>query len=189
MQHTIKTMLLEKQNFFENPLAKEAYENCRYVNCEFGNANLEALQFFDCHFTNCNFSLAKLNSTVFRDALFKDCKLLGLSFEHCSEYGLSVRFENCNLNHSMFHKKKLTKTIFNNCQLQEVDFTACDLSNSQFINCDLLNAKFDGTNLEKVDFRSAFNYQIDPTRNKISKAKFSESGLIGLLAAYQIIVE
>ncbi|HUZ61183.1 MAG TPA: hypothetical protein VMU83_20575 [Hanamia sp.] len=35
------------------------------------------------------------------------------------------------------------------------------------------------TNLEKADFRSAFNYSIDPELNEIKKAKFSSDELSG----------
>ena len=73
--------------------------------------------------------------------------------------------------------------------MQEVDFTGCDLTASVFTNCDLLRATFDNTILEKADLRTAFNYAIDPERNKIKKAKFSVSGLHGLLAKYDITIE
>jgi fluoroquinolone resistance protein len=58
-----------------------------------------------------------------------------------------------------------------------------------FDNCDLKNAAFDQTILEKADFRTAFNYSIDPDNNKIKKAKFSISGLTGLLEKYNIEIE
>jgi fluoroquinolone resistance protein len=45
---------------------------------------------------------------------------------------------------------------------------------------------FDRTNLEKADFRSAGNYSIDPTTNKIKKARFSLDGVAGLLDKYDI---
>jgi len=70
-----------------------------------------------------------------------------------------------------------------------VDFTETDLSMAVFKNSDLLNTSFMRTNLEKADFRSAFNYSIDPELNKIKKAKFSAEGLSGLLTKYNIDIE
>jgi hypothetical protein len=43
--------------------------------------------------------------------------------------------------------------------------------------------------IEKVDFLNAFNYSIDPERNRIANAKFSLSGVTGLLDKYKIIIE
>jgi uncharacterized protein YjbI with pentapeptide repeats len=81
---------------------------------------------------------------------------------------------------------KLKGIQFNNCQLHEVDFTETDLTQASFQASDLTNALFDRTNLENADFRSANNYIIDPDKNKIKKAKFSISGLPGLLFKYGI---
>jgi len=45
---------------------------------------------------------------------------------------------------------------------------------------------FTGADLEKADLSTSFNYSIDPTSNKIKKAKFSQSGISGLLDAFGI---
>ena len=73
--------------------------------------------------------------------------------------------------------------------MQEVDFEDCDLTNAGFINCNLAAAIFVNTILEKADFRSSYNYSIDPERNRIKKAKFSSIGLAGLLNKYDIEIE
>jgi hypothetical protein len=52
-----------------------------------------------------------------------------------------------------------------------------------------MGAIFENTNLEKCDFRSAYNYVIDPQNNKIKKAKFSKEGAIGLLRAFDIVID
>jgi fluoroquinolone resistance protein len=43
--------------------------------------------------------------------------------------------------------------------------------------------------LEKADLRTAYNYSIDPSINKIKKAKFSLPGVVGLLSKYDIEIE
>jgi len=115
--------------------------------------------------------------------------MLGLQFETCHEFGLSFSFDNCLLNHSSFFKTKLRKMTFKDSKLQEVDFTECDLTGSVFTGCDLAMASFRNTILEKTDFRTSFNYTIDPDANRIKKAKFSLSGAAGLLDKYDIIIE
>ena len=84
---------------------------------------------------------------------------------------------------------KIKKTVFKTSSLHEVDFAEADLSNSLFDNCDLAHAIFENTNLEKSDFRSSFNYSINPEINKIKKAKFSLNGIAGLLEKYDIDIE
>jgi len=72
--------------------------------------------------------------------------------------------------------------------LQEVDFAESDLSEALFDNCDLSRATFDQTNLEKADFSTAYGFMIDPELNRVKKAKFSITGLNGLLERHQIVV-
>jgi uncharacterized protein YjbI with pentapeptide repeats len=78
---------------------------------------------------------------------------------------------------------------FVNCSLKEVDFADADLTGVDFDNCDLLNAVFDGTILINADLREAYNFVIDPDKNKIGKARFSNDNLAGLLTRYNIRIE
>jgi len=50
-------------------------------------------------------------------------------------------------------------------------------------------AVFESTHLERADFRTATNYQIDPERNKMEGAKFSVNNLAGLLVKYELDLE
>jgi uncharacterized protein YjbI with pentapeptide repeats len=78
---------------------------------------------------------------------------------------------------------------FKKCSLQEVDFTEADLSALVFDQCDLAGAIFESTVLEKADFRTAYNYSMDPEKNRLKKARFSLSGVAGLLNKYEILLE
>lgn len=115
--------------------------------------------------------------------------MLGLRFDTCNEFGLSFSFDGCQLNHSSFNKVEIKKTVFKNSQLQEIDFTDANLTSVVFDNCDLIRAHFDHTILEKADFRTSYNYSIDPEINRIKRAKFSISGISGLLDKYDIVIE
>ena len=79
--------------------------------------------------------------------------------------------------------------MFINCNLQETDFSEADLSGSVFDTCDMLRAIFDFTNLEKADFYSSFNYSINPEKNKLKRARFSKTEVIGLLDNYDLKIE
>lgn len=173
-------------NYSISGLPDGEYECCSFVACNFSNANLGGIVFAECNFVDCNFSMAKLNKTAFKDCTFNNCKMLGLHFQDCNDFLFEVKFENCVLNLSSFYKLKMKKVPFVNCSLQEVDFSECDLTSAIFDSCDLAGAIFDHTILEKVDFRTAFHYSLDPEKNKLKKAKFSAAGIEGLLVKYDI---
>lgn len=103
-------------------------------------------------------------------------------YENCT-------FSNCNFADNDLSEFKIKKTVFKNSQLQETDFTETDLTSAVFDNCDLVRAIFDHTILEKADFRSSYNYSIDPETNRIKKARFSVLGISGLLDRYNIDIE
>ncbi|MBK7634723.1 MAG: pentapeptide repeat-containing protein [Saprospiraceae bacterium] len=155
----------------------------------FANQDFSEFKFIACAFNSCNLSMMKLNKTVFQDIKFTDCKMLGLRFDLCHDFGLSFSFDHCQLNHSSFYKTKIKKTVFKNTQLEETDFADADLTNAIFDNCSLEQATFDHTILEKADFRTSYNYSIDPEINRIKKAKFSIFGISGLLDKYDIEIE
>jgi len=188
-QDYIREKTFEKNNFTIDPLARGEYENCIFSSCDFSNSDLTDIKFFECEFLACNLSMATLKKTTFKDVKFKDCKMLGLLFEHCNEYGFTVSFDNCILNYSSFYQKKIKKTSFKNSELHEVEFSDCDLTGSVFSKCDLMSAKFENTIIEKVDFRTSFNYSIDPDFNRIKKAKFSLTEIAGLLNKYDIEID
>ena len=84
---------------------------------------------------------------------------------------------------------KIKNTLFRNSQLHETYFTECDLTGSVFDNCDLTGATFENSVLEKADFKTAFNYSMDPGNNRIKKAKFSVPGVLALLNKYDIQID
>ena len=80
-------------------------------------------------------------------------------------------------------------TTFTNSSLVAVDFMAADLTGVQFNNCDLYRSEFEKAIANKVDFRTSYNYTIDPSKTKLKKAQFSLEGLKGLLYKHDIIVD
>lgn len=88
-----------------------------------------------------------------------------------------------------FYKIKLEQTTFKNSKLHEIIYSECNLKNSIFDGCDLFRTTFEHSILEGADFRTSFNYSINPDNNRIKKALFSRDGVVGLLDQYDIIVE
>lgn len=176
-------------DFTKEPLSKGEYDACSFSHCDFHRADLSGFTFLDCQFHGCNLSLAKLTKTVFQNVRFKDCKLLGLQFEQCSDFGLTLYFENCVLNHASFYGTRVKGITFLNSQLHEVDFSNADLTGASFAGSDLRSAVFENSNLQKADFRTALQYSIDTERNQIKGAKFSLQGVSGLLDKYKIQID
>jgi len=174
-------------NFSLFPLGE--YENCRFISCDFSAADFSSCVFLTCEFVGCNLSMVKTAKASFQEVTFTDCKMLGMRWDSCNPFGLSLGFSNCLLAHSSFYQLKIKNIQFTSCQLQEVDFSEADLVNASFDTCDLKGAVFSGTNLERADFRTAVNFSIDPERNRIRKAKFSLSGLAGLLDKYGVEID
>ncbi|MDX5419157.1 MAG: pentapeptide repeat-containing protein [Hymenobacteraceae bacterium] len=189
MEQYIEGQLFKSVDFSEKPLPKGEYENCIFDSCFFLNANLAEILFVDCEFRNCDLSMANISGTAFRDTQFATCKLVGLHFENCNKFLLSMNFEACQLNLSSFYQLSLKKSKFIDCSLQEVDFTETDLTSARLHNCDLTGATFDRTVLEKADLRQSYNLSLDPESNRIRKAKFSMPAVLGLLDKYQLEIE
>jgi len=179
----------DKVNFTESALPQGDYENCIFTSCNFSNISLTNINFSECSFTGCDLSMVKPQKTGFKDVHFKDCKLLGVNLSDCNKMLLKMTFENCVLNFSLFYKLNLKKTVFKSCIMHDTDFTETDLSGAIFDKCDMQMAKFENSILEGADFRSAFNYGIDPSINRMKKAKFSHDGIVGLLYKYDIEIE
>ena len=188
-QKIVSEQEFDKFDFSAAPLAKGEYEYCNFHNCDFSNADLSGVKFFECSFTACNLSMVNTTRAALRNIKFKDCKMLGFRFDKCEPFGFSIHINGCILNYSSFYQRILKKTTFKDTTLHEVDFTQSDLSSSVFDNCDLMGSRFDQTNLEKVDFRTSYQYSIDPDLNKIKKAKFSIPAVTGLLDKYDIIID
>jgi len=170
-------------------LYKGEYEHCIFRQANFEYADLSGFRFNKCRSILCNLSLANLFGAIFSEVVFDECKLLGLRFDQCNQLALSVTFNSCLLHNAVFYKASLKKTQFTNSNLMEADFSECDLSGAVFADCDLSGAVFDGTNLEKADLRTSVNYSINPAVNRLKKAKFSLSGIPGLLDALDIEID
>lgn len=188
-RNIIENQHYNHQDYTTDILASGDYEECSFSNCEFSNADLSNYNFSECTFNDCNLSMINLSKTSLKTVSFKNCKLLGIHFDTCNEFLLSVSFHHCTLNFSSFYKLNLRKTKFIHCSLQEVDFTEANLTQAIFDSCDLSGAIFDNTLLESADLRTAQNYSIDPESNYLRKARFSSDGLAGLLHKYDLNIE
>lgn len=179
----------EKLAFIDQRVNNREFEDCVFKNCDFSNSDFSNNTFMDCEFIDCNLSMTQLVGTSLKTVDFKNCKLMGIQFHTCTDFLFNVSFQDCVLDYSSFANKKMPKTKFNSCSMKEVSFIGTNLTNASFENCNLDNAIFNDTQLAGTDFRTAYNYKIDPEFNPMRKAKFSTQGIVGLLDKYDIKIE
>jgi uncharacterized protein YjbI with pentapeptide repeats len=186
---TIEDKTISRATFEDIKGSNLTYENCTFEACNFGGAFLDGLIFIDCTFIDCNLALAGVSNTGLQNIRFKSCKLSGVNFAKARDFLFEVHFEGCNLDNAVFYQKKNKKAWFNDCSMIETDLTAADLTEAKFNNCNLHRAFFSNTILKGADFRTSYNFTIDPDDNQIKKAMFSVHGLPGLLAKYDIKIQ
>ncbi|KVV16071.1 pentapeptide repeat-containing protein [Flavobacterium sp. TMP13] len=182
--HVQKTF--EKVTYTDKIINNREFEDCVFKNCDFSNSNFANNTFMDCEFIDCNLSMMNVMGTSLKNVSFKYCKVLGIHFNECDDFLFQVQFEESTLDYAIFTNKKMPKTKFLHCSMQEVTFVGTTLTNSIFENCNLEGAIFNDTQLAGADFKTAYNYKIDPEFNPMKKAKFSTQGLDGLLDKYDI---
>jgi fluoroquinolone resistance protein len=181
--------VFEKLVYSETGLPGGEFEACTFILCNFYDADLTGRRFTDCRMIDCNLSMARLSRAGLNNVTFMDCKVTGVDFRNCLPLLFEVSFEKSNLDYCIFCKNRLKKTKFKECSIREANFTEADLTGASFDNCDLSNTVFNRTNLSHADFRTARNYSINLALNTVRKAKFSLSGIAGLLSRYDIVIE
>ena len=182
---------IEYNNKFygEQDLNLKEFECCTFNNCDFSECVFLAVTFIDCTFNDCLFSGAKINYVALRTVFFNRCKMEEVNFAMCDKLIFEIHFNDCVLDFSKFYTLKLKGTSFIDCSIIAVDFMSADLTEVVFDNCDLYRSEFAKAIANKTNFKTSYNYTIDPTKTKIKKAIFSLDGLKGLLYKYDIIVK
>jgi fluoroquinolone resistance protein len=183
---------MKENQVFENYKFNEElneFSNTTFKNSDFSKFDFNSFEFVDCIFITCDFSMSVFDQIVLTRVKFVNCKMLGIDFGKSSKYLFSVSFEKCILSYCLFLKNNLKKTIFKECIIKEALFSDTDLSLATFIECDLTDTVFENNNLMEADFRTAENYSISPLGNKVSRARFSYPGLLGLLGHFDIVIE
>lgn len=175
--------------YTEESIMYKDFERCTFVGCDFSMVNFTGVAFIDCIFISSNFYEAKINYVAFRGAIFTDCDFNGVNFSMVDPLLFEIEFKDCMLDYAKFYTLKISSTIFTNCSMIAVDFMKTDLTGVTFDNCNLHKAVFIDAIANKADFTTSYNFSIDPERNKLRRAIFSEAGLKGLLDKYDLIVK
>lgn len=172
----------------EEELNLKEFECCTFNTCNFSECNFIGVTFIDCTFNDCIFSGAKINHVALRTVFFNNCKIEEVNFSMCDKLIFEIHFKECVLDFSKFYTLKIKGTSFVGCSIIAVDFMKTDLTEVVFDNCDLYRSEFAHANANKANFKTSYNYTIDPTKTKIKKAVFSLAEVKGLLFKHELII-
>ena len=175
--------------YAEGDLNFKEFECCRFSNCNFSKCLFVDVTFIDCIFDSCTFTDAKINYVALRNVTFDKCEIKDVNFAMCDKLLFEVTFRDCALDFSKFYTLRLKGTTFSNCSLVATDFMNADLTEVLFENCDLYRSEFAKAIANKTNFKTSFNYTIDPKITKLKKAIFSLKEIQGLLYKYDIVVQ
>lgn len=186
MSSRIESKAYHAVDFTTESLVGTIYDDCQFDNCDFSELELLKVEFIDCLIKNCNFSNVKFSESGLKEVRFSNCKFTGAHLQHLNPFLLEMSFHQCNFEYASFYKLACPNTHFVGCNFTQTDFSEAELNNAHFDNCNLSEAIFDRTNLEKADFKTSYNFRIDPNQNWIKGAIFSKETLGGLLTKYRI---
>ncbi len=191
MSELLQQTFHEDETFSDINIENRILNNYEFYSCSFNNCNFSYIDFTsttfdDCEFVNCSLIVTKMLNCSFRYVLFKQSKLQGINFETLNQFALEVHFSKSKLELCTFIKMQLSNTLFNNSLLYECDFIDNNLSGANCKKCDFAKTVFQGNNCFKADFSNAKNYNIDPTKNNLTSAKFSLPEAISLLNHFAI---
>ena len=151
--------------------------------------NPKTLNNIDVNLLSGIFNTAKINHVAFRTVTFNRCTIKEVNFSMCDKLIFEIAFKDCVLDFSKFYTLKMKGTSFTNCSIIAVDFMSTDLTEVAFENCDLYRSEFAKAIANKADFRTSYNYTIDPTKTKLKKAVFSLNEVKGLLFKHELIIK
>ncbi len=170
LSNYITDKTFEVECFLEHSLEYKDFERCTFIGCDFAEASFLGVAFIDCVFKDCNFREAKINYVGFRDVHFTQCDFTGVNFAMCDALLFAFGFTECTLDYTKFYSLKMPATVFSSCSIVAADFMAADITGVRFDNCNLHKSVFIDTIANKTDFSTAYNFTLDPEKNKLKKA-------------------
>ncbi len=171
-------------------ITRSQFYDCTFTECSFAETELLKCRFSNCVFEGCDLSLMRVTDSAFSDTRFLDSKVLGVNWTladwSTNLFGEGLIFQTCSINHSTFLGLQLKGISIVDCVASNVDFRETDLSQSNLSGTDFSESLFNQTKLIEADFRRAINYDINPSQNPLTKAKFSLPEAMSLLFSMDI---
>lgn len=170
------------------------FRDCTFERCAFTEATFYRCRFLDCLVRTSDLSVAQVPNSHFTGVRFISSKLTGTDWTKAGDSAmsrllLSLDFEDCVLTYASFFGMRLGTWRLVRCVAQETDFREADLTEADFSGTDLTGALFRNTDLRRANLSTARNYDIDPTANTVSGARFSLPEAVSLLRGFDVVIE
>ncbi len=193
------------------PVSGERYADARFVGLRL-SGTLEGAQFRDCVFEECDLRELRLLACELNDSDLLGCDLRlldvqgsrfgGVTLEACHAVGvqwhradtsvqrpLEVDAQDSILSFCSFVGLDLRKRRFEGCTMHEALFEACDLRDASLRHSDLAGTLFKGCDLRGADLRTARNYAIVASDNRVEGLHVALPDAAGLLAGMGVVLE
>lgn len=164
--------LIQNYDFTGVDLTNSEFRRCKFVNCNFSEAQTDRISFIKCILEDCNFGGSNAGMADFEESSLIRCNFLGDEKVHL--HFVSSTFEDCD-----FSRTKYYGTKFHGCSLEGHDFSGSDLTGAIFTECNLSNANFTDAILREANFIKANCKGTNFTNANLITAVFTHAKLHG----------
>jgi len=184
--------VFEKVSLEQGRLVSSEFHDCTFDGCSFVETIFRNCRFVNSVFRDCDLSLTQVPHCSFTDTRFEKSKVIGVDWTRAhwpaTRLGESIGFFECAISHSTFIGLKMPRIQIRDCVAVDVDFREAGLVGADFAGTDLSESLFLATDLTEADLSRARNYQIDPSRNDVTKARFALPEAMSLLYGLDILL-
>ena len=164
------------------PWTGHTFESCRFEGITFGEMDWRNARFENCTFLHCNLTGVRWTGARLHGVLFEECVLDKLRWNTLTTLFLSIELKHCQATFGDWSDMDLNRTGFQESNLTGCDFSGADARHVDWSGSKLTEVIFHGTDLREGDFRTALDWTIDPSENKVRDTRFSRHGLQGLVS-------
>ena len=184
--------VFKKASLEQGRLVSTEFYDCTFNGCSFVETTFQNCRFVNCVFRDCDLSLMQVPDCSFTATRFEGSKVIGVNWTRAhwpaTRLRESIGFSECAISHSTFIGLKMPRIQIRDCVAMNVDFREASLVGANFAGTDLSESLFLATDLTGADLSRARNYQIDPSQNVVTKARFALPEAMSLLYGLDIVL-
>ena len=192
-QFEYENMVFKKITDTGGTIEENQFIDCTFSNCRFTQTVFENCRFRECIFHDCELQMVRFSRSSFSMVKFQDCRTIGIDWSEAEWPARPrlnlIQFNGCVLNYSTFIGLSLPGIRIQNCQALDVDFSETGLNGADFSDTDLSQSRFQHTDLTAADFRTARNYRLSPTENRLKGTRFTLPEAMALLYGLDILLD
>lgn len=189
----VSNQVVEELRLEDGTLSDMTYSECTLRKWSLAKVVMRNVAFVNCTFDACSFRNVAFRGCSMLNGVFRDCTLLGLDWSEMRRHGarlsMIAAMRRCGIRYNTFINVKMARIDFEESILHDCFFQECALKLAVFKGTDFRDTIFQNCDLSGADFRDAHGYAIDIRNNVVTKARFSQPDVIGLLCGMDIFIE